>query len=84
MRLVVEAAQPLAELGPHLGVERPEGLVEEQHGRIDRERAGQPHPLPLPAGELRGIALREALELDELEELVDPLLDLGLRAASGS
>ena len=78
VRLVVEAAEPFAELGPHLRVQRPEGLVEEKHGRIDRERTGQPHPLPLPAGELGGIALRETLELDELQELVDPLLDLGL------
>ena len=77
--LVVETAQPLAELRAHPRVEGPERLVEEQHGRLDRERAGEPHPLPLPAGELRRVALRERLQLDELEQLGDALLDLGLR-----
>ncbi len=79
VHLVVEAPQPFAQLLANGGVERPEGLVEEEHGRIDCERAGQPHPLPLAAGELRRIALCEALELDELQQLVHPLLDLGLR-----
>ena len=55
-----------AQLGPHLRVERAERLVEQQHRRVDRERAGEAHPLPLAARELRRVALREALELDEL------------------
>ena len=79
VRLVVEAAEPFAELGPHACVQRAERLVEEEHGRIDRERAGEAHALPLPARELRGIPLREALELDELQQLVHPLGDLRLR-----
>ena len=52
VRLVVEAAEPLPQLGPHAGVERAERLVEQQHRRIDRERAGEPHALPLAAREL--------------------------------
>ena len=84
VRLVVEAAEPVAQLGPHAGVERAERLVEEEHGRIDRERAGEPHPLPLPAGELCGVALREPLELNELQQLVDPLVRSPPSAASGS
>ena len=50
----------LAELGPHLvlrvGVERREGLVEEQHARVARERAGERDALALAAGE--GVGLR--------------------------
>src|SRR5690606_41920375 len=39
--LVVQAAQPAAQLHPHLGIERTEGFVEQQYGRIDRQRARQ-------------------------------------------
>ena len=84
VRLVVQAAEPLAQLGPHLRVQRAERLVEEEHGRVDRERTGETHALPLPAGELCGIALREALELDELQELGDPLARSRPSAACGS
>ena len=54
MDLVVQAAQPLAQLGAHLGVERAERLVEQQHARLDGERARERHPLALAAGELVG------------------------------
>ena len=70
---VVELAQPLAKLGADARVEGAERLVEEQHLRLRRERAREAHPLPLSSGELRGVAVAEALELDEVEELVDPL-----------
>ena len=76
---VVELAQPLAKLGADARVEGAEGLVEEQHLRLRCERAREPHPLPLSSGELCGVAVPEVLELDEVEELVDPLGDLGLR-----
>ena len=79
VHLVVETAQPLAELLPHARVERAERLVEEQHLRLDRERARERHALPLAAGELRRIALAEPLELHELEQLVHALADLRLR-----
>ena len=79
MRLVVQAPQPRAQLLAHLGVERAERLVEEQHLRVDRERPGKAHALPLAAGELRRVAVRERLELDELEQLADALPHLVLR-----
>ena len=82
--LVVEPAQPLAQLGAHARVERPEGLVEQQHLGLDRERPGERHALALAAGELARVAVREALELDQLEQLLDPILDLLLAAACGS
>ena len=47
--LVVEAAQPRAELLADLRVERAERLVEEQHLRLDRERPGERHALALAA-----------------------------------
>ena len=58
--LVVQAAQPLAQLGADLGVERAERLVEQQHLRLDRQRARERHPLALAAGELRRVALWRA------------------------
>ena len=77
---VVEPTKPLAELRADPRVERAERLVEEEDLRLGRERAGEPHPLPLSAGELRRVAMPEALELHEVQELVDPLGDLRLRA----
>ena len=53
VHLVVQAAQPRAQLLADARVERAERLVEEQHLRLDGERAGERHPLPLAAGELR-------------------------------
>ena len=52
VRLVVQPAEPRAQLGAHPRVEGAEGLVEEQHLGVDRERAGQAHALPLAAREL--------------------------------
>ena len=71
VRLVVQPPQPDAQLGAHARVERAERLVEQQHLRLGRERAGERHALPLAAGELRRIAVAEALQLHELEQLVD-------------
>ena len=76
--LVVQAAQPLAQLGADLGVERAERLVEQQHPRLDRERAGERHALALAAGELGRVALGEAGEPDDPQQLVDARLDLVL------
>ena len=75
--LVVELAQPGAELVADLGVEGAEGLVEEQHLGPRRERPRQGDPLPLAAGELRRVAVGVAGELHQLQQLVDPGLDLG-------
>ena len=67
--LVVQAAQPRAQLLAHAGVERAERLVEQQHARLHGERAGQRHALALAAGELRRVARAEVGEPDELEQL---------------
>ena len=73
MLLLVQAPQPHAQLLAHGRVERAERLVEQQHARLDRERAGERHALALAARELRGIAIGEAVELHEREQLVDAL-----------
>ena len=71
MHLVVQPAQPAPQVLADLGVERAERLVEQQHLRVDGERAGQRHPLALAAGELRRVAVLEAVEPDDLEQVVD-------------
>ena len=76
---VVEAGEPLPELCPDACVERAERLVEEEHLGLRRERACEAHALALAAGELGRVALPEALELHEMEELLDALADLCLR-----
>ncbi len=79
MHLLVQAAQPFAQLGPDTRVESAERLVEQKHLRLDREGAGERHPLALATGELRRIAVTELLQLHQLEQLIDPRPDLVLR-----
>jgi len=64
-----------------LGIERTEGLVQQQHARPDGERPRQGDALPLPARELCGVAMRQPAELNELQKLRHALGDLGLRRA---
>ena len=68
---VVQVAQPQAQLRAHLGVERAERLVEQQHLGLDGQRPGQGHALALAARELRGVALAEVGQAHQLEQLVD-------------
>ena len=79
VRLVVQTAEPDPQLLAHARVECAERFVEQQHLRIDCERARQTHALPLAAGELGRIPLRETAELDEVEQLGHALLDLTAR-----
>ena len=78
MHLVVKAPQPCAELLAHGRVERAEGLIEQKHARPHGQRPGQRHALALSARELRGQAVREAVEVDEPQQLTHALVDLGL------
>ncbi len=78
-RAVVDVAQPAAEVAPHLGVERAERLVEQQHPGLDGERPGERDPLALAARELRGIALAEAVESHEVEQVPHSAVDLARR-----
>ncbi|MPL92914.1 hypothetical protein SDC9_39038 [bioreactor metagenome] len=61
-------------------VERRERLIEEQHLRLQDQRAGKRHALPLPARKRMCRARAIALEPDHLERLFHRLRLLGLRA----
>ena len=74
----MQPAQPAAQLLAHLGVERAERLVEQQHLRLDGERARQRHALALSARELRRVAVGQPVELHELQQVVDLGPDLRL------
>ena len=76
---VVQLAQPLAQLRANPSVEGAERLVEQEHLRLGREGTGEAHALPLAARQLSWITVAEALQLDEVQELVDAVGDLGLR-----
>jgi hypothetical protein len=78
VHLVVQSAQPVPQFLAHLGVQRPERLVEQQHGRLHREGPGQRHPLPLTARELRRQPVGELRKMDQRQQVVHPLPDLGL------
>ena len=77
--LVVQPPQPAAQLLADLGVERPEGLVEEKDARLDREGAGEGDPLALAARQLRGQPVGEPVELDHPQEAHHLLADHRLR-----
>ena len=76
VNVVVQPAQPAAQLLAHLRIERAERFVEEQHLRFDRERARERHALTLTAGQLGGAAIRHEVQLHELQQLPDAAADL--------
>ena len=80
--LVVQPAEPLAQLLAHLRVERAEGLVEEKDARLRGQRARQRHALALPARELRGEGPLQPFQLDQGEELLHALPSARLRPAA--
>ena len=78
---VVQTPQPAPQLLPHLGVQRTERLVQQQHLRLDGQRPGERDPLPLAAGELMRIALGHGVQLHELQQAADAIIN---RRAGGS
>ena len=64
-----------------LPVERPEGLVEQKHGRLDDHGAGKRHALLLAAGQLLDAAPAIAVELHHRQCGFDPPADLRRRYA---
>src|SRR5690606_3107179 len=73
---LVDLAQPAPEIAPDVGVERAERLVEQQYLRVDCERAGERHALPLAAGNLAREASAKIVELDQPQQFGDPRLHL--------
>ncbi len=67
--LELDAADLVAQLGPHLRVEGRERLVEKQDAGADRQRPCEGDALLLAAGELMGEAVRLGREAHELEQL---------------
>jgi len=68
-QLVEDTEELRLELRARDGVERPEWLVEQKHGRVEHERADEARALALAAAELRRIMVEEApLEADQLGE----------------
>ncbi len=61
----LQLAQLLAHRETQLGIEGGERLVEQEHRRLDDQRAGEGHTLLLTAGELPRAALGELLHLDQ-------------------
>ena len=80
--LELDAPDLLAQLHAHLRVERRERLVEQQHARLDRERARERDALLHAARELVRVAVAGVPEADELEQLVDALVALGRSLAA--
>src|SRR5579875_1620582 len=67
-RMLPDAQQLHLHQAAGLRVERAEGLVHQQDARIDGERAGDCRALLHAARELRGIAVLEPAETDEIDE----------------
>ena len=82
--LELDAADLLAQLHAHLRVERRERLVEQEHARLDRQRARECHALLHAAGELVRVALAGVAKPDQLEQLAHARPALGLAASCAS
>src|SRR6185312_1514736 len=65
-------------------IERAKRLVEQQDARFDGKRTRQRDALPLAAGQLAGIAVRQPVELHEIQQLLDAGADRGLVLADGA
>ena len=61
IQLLLEVLQEVEDLGLDGHIQRGDGLVRHQEGRLHGQRPGDGHPLPLPAGELRGILVQAVL-----------------------
>ena len=81
MQLVMQAAQPAAQLLAHLGIQRAEGLVKQQHLGLHRQGAGQGNALALAARQLGREAFGNPVQLHQLEQAHHLLADLGLAGA---
>ncbi len=71
MDLFVQPPQPIAQPLPHLGIERAERFIEQQHPRFDGERPRQRYALPLPARKLRRIPVAKVFKLNQLQQFIN-------------
>ncbi len=77
--LALQLPQLDAHLDPQPGIEVRQRLVEQQHLRLDHDRARERDALLLAAGQLRRPAVGEGGEPDQVERVRDLALDLGAR-----
>src|SRR5713226_6285172 len=69
-------------LAPRACVEISSGFVSKENRRIDRQRTSDRDALSLPAGELVRQVLQPMTELNEIEQLARPFVDLATRPAA--
>ena len=74
----IETPEPAPQLLAHLGIECAEGLIEQQHDRLDGECPGERHALALAARQFRRIAAHQSFDLHQFEQFMHPLGDIGL------
>ena len=67
---LVKFPEPAAEVFAHLGIQRAERFVEQQHFRLDGQRSRKGHPLALAAGELGRLAVSQAIKSHQMEQLI--------------
>ncbi len=75
-------AELRSELGPPFGIDGGERLVEEDDRRPRGERAREGDPLPFAPRERLGRPVLEPVEVEELDDLVHPAIDLLVRPPS--
>ena len=71
LQALLQAADFLAHLAAQAGIEVAQGLVEQQHGRLQHQGARQRHALLLAAREFAGQALVVAHQADVLQRVAD-------------
>ena len=81
MQLIVQAAQPAAQLFAHLGIQSAKGFIQQQHLRLHGQGAGQGDALALAARQLGRKALGHPVQLHQREQLHHPGADLRLAGA---
>ena len=75
---IVQSAQPAAQFFAHFRIQCTEGLIEQQHLRLDGQRARERDTLPLTTGKLMRVAIRQPVELNELQQLMHASADFFL------
>src|SRR5690554_4631703 len=66
----MKIAQPATKILTNLGIEGPEGLVQQQHLGLNGKRPGQRNTLPLPTGQLRRVTPSERRQLNKFKQLL--------------
>ena len=77
--LAPQIPDELAHLADLLRIETDRRLVEDQDRRVVQERLGQPHPLPVPLGEMVDDAAANVADAAAPHDVVEPRADLGAR-----